>query len=704
MKFANPLFLYALFALAIPILIHLFNFRKFRRVYFTNVRFLKEVRQDTKARNKLKHLLILACRLLAVLFLVLAFAQPYIPKENAAIRTGEKVVGLYIDNSFSMDAAGKNGTLLDEAKKNARDIVAAYKPSDRFQLLTNDFEGRHQRLVNREEFLELLDEVQPGPAVRKLSEVVKRQQDVLSSAEGIQGGNRQAFLLSDFQKTISDFPAIKADTAVHFTPISIVAQNRNNVYIDSAWFETPVRQLHVPEELHIRIKSRSDLALENVPMRLYINGQARTPSSFSIAPNGMTDTTIFFTTRETGLQQGLIEINDYPVTFDDRFYFSFNVLKSIPVLAINPANAQGNVSGQTNYLFSLFGNDSAFAFTESPEDKLDYGAFGNYRFIILNSLQTVSSGLANELRKFVDGGGSLFVFPGPNADLPAYAGLLSPLGVNSFEKVDTARTIVDVLYFGHPLYNGVFERTGDNLDLPVVYDHYKISNLTRSTLEPLMRLRNGDIFAASFHSGKGSVYLCAVPLIDTWSNFPRHAMFVPTLYQAALYAQMQQQLFYTIGKDERIDIGDVGVIGENVFHLTEVKTNFDVIPGHSSLEGHVYLDMHHQVNQPANYLVKLGANPITGISFNYDRQESDLSTYTDKEIVAGYTASGLKNFSMLENDPKGLTAALTEIDYGIRLWKTCIWLVLLFLLAEILVIRFWRNDPKLKTTAKIATN
>src|SRR6185436_2341014 len=122
MKFANSYFLFALFALAIPIIVHLFNFRKFKRVFFTNVRFLKEVRQDTQARNKLKHLLILACRLLAVLFLVLAFAQPYLPRDNGAVRTGDKVVSIYIDNSYSMDALGTNGTLLDDAKKDAREI------------------------------------------------------------------------------------------------------------------------------------------------------------------------------------------------------------------------------------------------------------------------------------------------------------------------------------------------------------------------------------------------------------------------------------------------------------------------------------------------------------------------------------------------------------------------------------------------------
>ncbi len=701
MKFANPYFLFALLALAIPIIVHLFNFRKFKRVFFTNVRFLKEVRQDTKARNKLKNLLILTCRLLVVLFLVLAFAQPYIPKENGAVKAGDKVVSVYIDNSFSMDAVGKSGTLLDEAKKDAREIVAAYKPSDQFQLLTNDFEGRHQRLVNREEFLELVDEVQSSPAVRTISEITKRQQDAINTTDGIQMGNKQAFLISDFQKSISDFTKITADTSIRFRPIPLFAQNRNNVYIDSVWFTTPVRQLNQQEALHIRLKSHSETASENVPMRLYINGQARTPSSFSVPANGLTDTIVYFTIREPGLQQCLVEINDYPVTFDDRFYFSFNMLKSIPVLAINGA-AQTNVpsnSLENNYLKSLFGNDSAFVFTESDENKLDYSSLGNYSFILLNSLNSISSGLSNELKKFVDNGGSLFVFPGENADLKSYKDFLSPMGVNSFEKIDTANSIVDKLNFTNPLYAGVFEKTTGNLDLPSVYNHYKISAGVRTTQEDLMRLRNGDLFSGNFRSGKGSVYLCAVPLSDSWSNFPRHAMFVPTLFQAALFSQPQGQLFYTIGSNSTIDLGDVGVIGENVFHLSEPTKNFDIIPAHNVIDGHSVLDVHRQVVNPGNYFVKLGNNQINGISFNFDRKESDLTTLNSDEIKTEYESAGLHNFSLLETDSKGLTTALSEIDFGIRLWKTCIWLVLIFLLVEILLIRFWRNDPKIKLTA-----
>src|SRR5437868_3652994 len=159
MQFVYPGFLFALSALSIPIIIHLFNFRRFRRILFTNVRFLQEIKQDTRSRSRLKHLLILLCRLLAVTFLVLAFAQPLIPAGKNAIVGGVKHVSIYIDNSYSMDAVGKNGSLVETAKKKAREIANAYQPADKFQLLTTDFEARHQRVLNREEFLEMVDEV-----------------------------------------------------------------------------------------------------------------------------------------------------------------------------------------------------------------------------------------------------------------------------------------------------------------------------------------------------------------------------------------------------------------------------------------------------------------------------------------------------------------------------------------------------------------
>ena len=143
MQFVNPLFLIALSAISIPIIIHLFNFRKYKKIFFTNVRFLAEIKQESKKRSELKHLLILLMRILATACLVIAFAQPYLssPLQQKKL-AGRQAVSIFIDNSFSMDALATNGKLVDVAKSKALEIAAAYKPSDLFQLLTTDLEGK----------------------------------------------------------------------------------------------------------------------------------------------------------------------------------------------------------------------------------------------------------------------------------------------------------------------------------------------------------------------------------------------------------------------------------------------------------------------------------------------------------------------------------------------------------------------------------
>ena len=144
MQFLFPGFLFALATLAIPIIVHLFYFRRFKKIYFTNVSFLKEVKEETSNRRKLRNLLVLIMRCLAIALMVLAFAQPYIPTGNG-IKRGEKAVSVFVDNSFSMSALSKDAALLELAKKRAKDIISAFAPDDRFQVLTNDFEGRDQR-------------------------------------------------------------------------------------------------------------------------------------------------------------------------------------------------------------------------------------------------------------------------------------------------------------------------------------------------------------------------------------------------------------------------------------------------------------------------------------------------------------------------------------------------------------------------------
>lgn len=138
MTFVYPAFLWALLALAIPIIIHLFNFRRYKKVYFTNVKFLRELEIEQKTRSRLKEWLILLTRLITIASLVLAFAQPFLPGKNTS--GPNAVTAIYIDNSFSMQRVNGNGPLFDLARERAKEIVKRTPRSSKFYLITNAFE------------------------------------------------------------------------------------------------------------------------------------------------------------------------------------------------------------------------------------------------------------------------------------------------------------------------------------------------------------------------------------------------------------------------------------------------------------------------------------------------------------------------------------------------------------------------------------
>src|ERR1700743_1934807 len=197
MHFLYTGFLFALISLVIPVIIHLFNFRKYQKIYFSNVQFLKEIQEQQSSRRNLKERLILAARLLALFFLVLAFTRPYISNQNNVNAGTQRAISVFLDNSYSMQTLNREGSLLDEAKRRAKEIASAYSMNDRFQLLTQDFEGKHQRLLSREEFNDAVDMVKISPMSRNLQQIVNRQQSLLNTQAS---AAKAIFIISDFQK------------------------------------------------------------------------------------------------------------------------------------------------------------------------------------------------------------------------------------------------------------------------------------------------------------------------------------------------------------------------------------------------------------------------------------------------------------------------------------------------------------------------
>ncbi len=688
MQFVNPLYLFGLLAIAIPVIIHLFNFRRFRKVYFTNVRFLQALKQQTQKQSQLRHLLILAMRILAIAALVMAFAQPYIPFSDRQSKLASRnAVSVFVDNSFSMEAVGTNGTLLDESKQKALEIVSAYKSTDLFQLLTSDFEGRHQRLVTRDEFLTMLDEVKISSSVHTFPEIVRRQYDLLKSETS---SRHTSYLVSDFQKSAFSNVDFSQDSAISTYLVPLKSSAAANVYIDSCWFVQPTQQPGKTSLLSARVWNKSENDLEKIPLKLMINNQQKSVASIDIKAGMSATVEMPFTIHQAGPQNGLLQVTDYPVTYDDKFYFSFDVLSSINVLAINGG-------GENRFLNALYAQDSSVRFTNLSEKSLDYGRLPQFDLIILNEIPSFSSGLAEEIKRYVTNGGTILLLPAASADLPSYNNFLKSINAPTYQKSDTVDTKVVRLSEESYLFRDVFERqqgkqvVATNTDLPKVSNHFPIVFSSATLTVPLIGMLNGREFLTLTNSGMGQVLQSAVPLDPTFSNFPQQALFVPVLYNIALISHPSHNLYSIIGDNKAIRIGTTVPGGDKVFKIKSIQGDFEMIPQINSVGNMVNVFVGNQVPMAGNFELLNDKNVITSLAFNYNRNESDLSCYTLSELEALLGKARLNTFSVMKTGQKPLNEVIAQINSGTQLWRYFIWFTLLMLLAEILLIRFFKK-------------
>lgn len=618
----------------------------------------------------------LACRVLAIAFLVLAFAQPFIPKGNVASAGKQHVYSIYIDNSYSMDARNKEGSLLDEAKRRARNIASSANINDRFQLLSNDFEGRHQRLVDKEEFIRLIDELKISPNKRRVDEIIARQKDLLFSAGN---GIKQSYLISDFQRSNIDETKLTSDTTLKITALPVGEAQTVNVSVDSVWFISPIHKAGETEQLVVKIKNFTEEDASSVPLKLFVNGVQKAIGSLSVKAKSSATDTLTYKPDGSGWQKGEIQITDYPVTFDDKLYFSYLIDQKVNVLIIGGAKAN-------NYIETVYRTDDYFQPVKNTENQIDYQSISRQRLIVLDRLTTISGGLAQQLSKFVESGGSVLIFPDLNSDINSYNTFLMSINADKIGPLDPAANKADKLNMQSQVFSGLFESVPQNLDLPQVKKSFTTQASSRSRREVLLSMQGGKSLLSRTQSGLGSVYLAAVPLDDSITNLPRHAIFVPMMYKIALLGNQRYPLYYTIGKNKTLETAKLPAAEKNEYKLKNKDLEF--IPDIRNDESKTNLYIDDQVKKDGIYNFVNGNELLANFAFNYDRSESDLTYYTTGELQKLLNS---KNISVLDAPADAVGKAIEVENSGQKLWKYCIWLALLFLGLEVLLIRYFES-------------
>lgn len=678
MNFLYPTFLWALFALLIPIIIHLFNFRRYKKVYFSNVQFLKDIKQESDSKSKIKEWLILASRLLLNTSLVFAFAQPFIKSSTQQI-TGNKAISIYIDNSFSMEQSNAKGTLLENSKNIAIDLVSAFGNNDRFQILTNDFESKHQRLLNKEEALEEILDIKTSFANRKISSIVNRQVDFL---KGNGFDYNRTFLISDFQKNTCDFDNIKSDTTIKNTFIPVKANQTNNVFIDSVWFDSPLIQINSPLSINVRVRNISNEDIENSNISVFINNKQASTSSFNVKSFETVNVKATFRVYEKGEHKASVKIQDFPINFDDEFYFSFEAQEPIHVLLVN-----GKESATADYYKSLFAKDSLFVFKEVSENAIDFSLFPKSSLIILNELSLLSNGLMSEVKKFNESGGSLVIVPSIKLDIKNYNEAFSAIGLPTILSRDSIILKTQSINFEQGFYEGVFETKDDRIDLPVTFSHYEWAKGVRSNEQIILKLANNSSFLSIFPVENAKVYLFSAALNPRATNFIKHALFVPTFLRFALLSVKSKPLYYITSENSAITINEDELLKEKPFHIIKDDKSTDVIPEEKTIAGKKVLFTQNQITQSGQYQIVQEANLISSVAFNHNRLESEMDFYNIDDLKKIIEESNNSSLSVLENiDAVGKTIT-SEYSDSQKLWKLFLILALIFLMCEILIIR-----------------
>ena len=671
MQFVNPIFLWALGALLIPIIIHLFHFRKFKKVYFTNVHLLKEIKEETSTRSRLRNMLVLLTRLAALGLLVLAFAQPVIRDQDIDTNK-DQVVTVVIDNSFSMNALKAEVPLLRRAKDQAKGIIKSYSETDQFVILTPELRTKHLRLIDKKTAISFIDEIEATADIKTLEDISKVAQRVMSDSEGQQN----MYILSDFQENVSLFSTpVDSSTQVSLLPLRAVQEN--NIAIIDASFESPVPLLDVNNKLVVTLENYGSND-QSVQLNMLYEGQNRPQGVIEIAAESRAVDTISLLIDRAGWHEVELAVDDYPIGFDNNLDLSFYLKPQINIL--NIYNAINN-----SYLDKAFSGTDYYALTQDQTSQIRYDRFAAQDLIILDDLPSLSSGLRSELVKYVSQGGNLLVFPAESAQVEEYNALLSALGADRINELISEDKSVSRINLDEFVFSDVFLNKRKNLRLPEVKKHFSKINSQQAVKESILTFRDGSDYLTKYQKDLGQVYLSSAPLDEQLNGLVTNAeIFIPLLYKVAISSTSGQNLYYTIDEEEILDIKNLTNLSQSNYTVTGPS---EFIPSVIINQGRSVIDVRDQIKERGIYNLTLEDQTIHKMAFNYDRIESDVS-YGDMKAISAKISPTAEIINQTAS--ADISQVIDSKKSGIQLWRWCLILALVFLLIETVLLRIWK--------------
>ena len=637
MHFKHPEILYFLFLLVVPILVHLFQLRRFKKEYFTNVRFLKALTIQTRKSSKIKKWLLLATRLLIFACLIIAFAQPFFEAKDHKNSTNEMYI--VVDNSFSMQAKGQNGPLL---KRAIQELLENIPENQTFSLITNAETFWNTDIKSIEKELQNLKySASPFQLEGAMAKIKSRKTTF----------NKDIIIISDAQGITAK--SLKSKDSLANTYIVVPkSEQKNNIAIDSVFLNKNGDQFY---EIGVTLSVFGE-AEDAFPIALY---DANKLIAKTIYKNTSAKKTVYFSIEKKDFQ-GYVTINDNSLLYDNTYYFSISKPKKKAVLNIGTAE-------KSAFLSRIYTNEE-FNFTSSLLNDLDYNGIEKQDVIILNELVEIPQALQTTLKSFVAKGGNLIFIPSAENSVADVNSFLSNFGAMKLGTLQHTPKLITQIAFQHPLYRSVFEKRVHNFQYP----NTKASFSFNGGYAPILSFEDQSIFLTSIKKSIASLYVFSAPLNKNNSNFQNSPLIVPTFYNMAQNTQKSGSLALTIGNNSPFLV-EASLTKDEIITIKNAQEQF--IPLQQILNNKVKLTCNDYPQQAGNFGIFKTNQLLKNISFNYDRTEGDLTLKND-DVVAELN---------VVNDIETLFDTLQTNRTDNAIWKWFVILTLLFLVTEVFI-------------------
>ncbi len=670
--FLNSLILGALAAGLIPLLIHLFNKQKTKKILFSSLRFLKMLEKQRLKKVKLYQFLLILIRTLIIIFLVLAFARPTLTGEwtitqNASARSTAVII---LDDGLNMRQYDTAGNRFNRALINLENILKSFNPEDKIVIIKSSIPEIHTTRdfdVNSTECSYYIGDF--PKALNEAKSIFKNNPNL----------NNELFIISDFQTLTKNAESKLVDfdkENVFF--VNIAQAGDGNVSIDTVAMLNVLPEINKPVNFQITLRNHSANNVREVNTHLFIENKRVAQTNTVVPSMESKSLKISFQPKFYGKQRGYIEIDDDDLLADNKYFFSLNIPENIRLLFVD-----SQPSSYLNAAIETINKRANLEITTENYNTLARQSFSNFDIICLSNFVEITSRMSERLGSFIENGGNLIIIPGTqsiiksfNNNLSQYIGNLKIKNLISHPN-ETDYFTFKTLSINNPLLSGIFRNETSNLSYPKFYKYYKL--LPSKDYQKVIMLNSGDPFLVKSTVGQSNVVALSSYFDSQWSNLQIKGLFIPffvRMIKLAASNPAQHGSGIAVGTELILNLDNFNERNSYQLIMPNEEKN-QITPSFSKSNFFINLN---SFNKPGNYKVEENNKTVSIISSNV--KATRIQAAADIEKIS----EKYDNINIIDEN-ENILDYVTEARFGEELWKYAIVFVIIFLLLESIIVK-----------------